>query len=1099
MTNVVNGTNGNDVLNASGTFDSVYGGAGNDTLVSAGNGLSYLFGGQGADVFKVTNLGQTDVFAETYFSDFNRSEGDKIDLSDFKNISSVQDIFVIADLSPKFYILDDNNLTFSYQSLQNSDFIFYTPPSLSIQANSPASLAEGDSGSTSFTFTVTRDGTTNGVSTVNWSVQGSNHAAGNVAASDFQGNALPSGTLTFAAGETSKIITVQVAGDSAVELNEGFQVVLSNLTGGGSIATASAQATILNDDTLPTLSIAAPAVAEQAEGDAASTGFTFTVTREGNVNIASSVNWSVQGGTANAADFAGGALPSGSLSFAIGETSKTITIDVAGDTRFEGNESFEVVLSDAGDATIATASAQAIILNDDALPSLSIAVDGAGTVTEGNAGTSGLSFTITRAGDLNIAGSVDWAVQGGTANAADFAGGILASGSVSFAEGEASKVITIDAAGDLLHEADETFSVSLSNAVNGTITTASAQGVIVNDDPLPSLSISTQGPSSRAEGNTGATAFTFAVTRSGDTSGASSVNWAVGGAAVAAADFVGGVFASGSLAFAAGESTKEITVLVAGDTQVEANEQFEVRLSNAQGAILQTDVALATILNDDVAPPPPVLGRNINGTERAETLRGTTGNDTILGFAGNDIIYARAGDDSVDGGTGNDLIYGEDGNDLLIGGAGNDTIHGGNQDDTIEGGDGDDLLLGSRGSTVISGGLGNDIIRGGDADDTIDGGDGNDIIFAGRGNDQVTGGAGNDLIYGQDGDDLLRGGTGNDTINGGLHDDTIEGGDGDDRLYGSRGSTVMFGGTGNDLIRGGDANDTIEGGDGNDNIAGGHGDDSILGGIDNDTINGGDANDTIDGGEGNDVISGGFGKDLLFGGTGNDTISGSLDEDTIYGGEGNDLIISSSGDDFIFGGTGNDTISGSFGDDYLEGNEDNDLIRASNGNDQLIGGTGNDSLYGDNGNDTVIGGDGNDSLFGSNEHDLLIGGEGNDSLSGGAGNDRLIGGGGRDALSGSSGADIFVWQNISDTSTNASLRDTIIDFRVSDGDRIDLSALGHLMFAGKNFAVGGVASVTSVASSGQTIIGIDIDGDRIADGSIALNGTHNLTGDHFLF
>ena len=86
--------------------------------------------------------------------------------------------------------------------------------------------------------------------------------------------------------------------------------------------------------TSPTLSIAA-ASASLNEGNSGNTAFTFTVTRSGNTTGASSAGYAVTGSGANpatAADFAGGAFPTGTVSFAAGETSKTITVNVAGDT-----------------------------------------------------------------------------------------------------------------------------------------------------------------------------------------------------------------------------------------------------------------------------------------------------------------------------------------------------------------------------------------------------------------------------------------------------------------------------------------------------------------------------------------------------------------------------------------------------------------------------------------------------------------------------------------------------------------------------------------------------------------------------------------------
>ena len=83
------------------------------------------------------------------------------------------------------------------------------------------------------------------------------------------------------------------------------------------------------------------------EGNSGTTPFTFTVTRSGSTAGTSSVSYAVSGGTADAADF-GGTLPSGTVSFAAGETSKTVTLNVSGDTTVEPDESFDVVLSSAG-------------------------------------------------------------------------------------------------------------------------------------------------------------------------------------------------------------------------------------------------------------------------------------------------------------------------------------------------------------------------------------------------------------------------------------------------------------------------------------------------------------------------------------------------------------------------------------------------------------------------------------------------------------------------------------------------------------------------------------------------------------------------------
>jgi hypothetical protein len=118
--------------------------------------------------------------------------------------------------------------------------------------------------------------------------------------------------------------------------------------------------------TLPVVSISSAQAA--TEGDSGTTVFVFAVTRTGAITGASSVAWAVAGtgaNPANAADFVGGALPSGAVLFAAGETSKTITVNVAGDTGVESNENFLVTLSTPSGCTIGTATSQGAITNDD--------------------------------------------------------------------------------------------------------------------------------------------------------------------------------------------------------------------------------------------------------------------------------------------------------------------------------------------------------------------------------------------------------------------------------------------------------------------------------------------------------------------------------------------------------------------------------------------------------------------------------------------------------------------------------------------------------------------------------------------------------------
>ncbi len=229
------------------------------------------------------------------------------------------------------------------------------------------------------------------------------------------------------------------------------------------------------------------------EGNSGPKPFTFTVTRTGYLNNPSSVSWAVTGSganPANAADFSGGAFPSGTVNFPAGSSaSQTITVNVNGDTDFEPDEGFTVTLSNPVNANITTATASGTILNDDAEPVPNVAISGSPALNEGNSGPKPFTFTVTRTGYLNNPSSVSWAVTGSganPANAADFSGGAFPSGTVNFPAGSsASQTITVNVNGDTDFEPDEGFTVTLSNPVNANITTATASGTILNDDAEP--------------------------------------------------------------------------------------------------------------------------------------------------------------------------------------------------------------------------------------------------------------------------------------------------------------------------------------------------------------------------------------------------------------------------------------------------------------------------------------------------------------------------------------------------------------------------------------------------------------------------------------
>ena len=423
-------------------------------------------------------------------------------------------------------------------------------------------------------------------------------------AADF-GTSFPTGTVNFAAGETSKTVTINVKGETLFELDETFAVTLNTAIGGVLGQIASATGTILNDDTAITIS-ANDAIQAEGTGNTP-TPFSFTITRLGNLNLVSSVKFTAaangSGTTAAAAsDFVGGKFLSGGVNFASGEATKVITFPVIADTTLEGNESFKVTLSSPTGASLhTTALATTTIRNDDA--SLSITATST-TKAEGQTGSTPFTFTVTRTGDVTGIATATYTITRAAkdgANAADF-GGSFPTGTIEFAATQTTKVVTINVTGDNLAEANESFTVTLANASNAILGTTSPNGTINNDDTSYSIATQSATSANKKEGNTGNTTFTFVVSRIG-VAIAGSVQFAVIGSgdnSADAADFTNGVFPASTLNFTAGQTSQTVTINVRADKSLEANETFKIRLLNpSSGITILIGEAMGMIGNDD--------------------------------------------------------------------------------------------------------------------------------------------------------------------------------------------------------------------------------------------------------------------------------------------------------------------------------------------------------------------------------------------------------------------------------------------------------------------------------------------------------------------
>ncbi|WP_162560690.1 Calx-beta domain-containing protein [Methylobacterium durans] len=244
---------------------------------------------------------------------------------------------------------------------------------------------------------------------------------------------------------------------------------------------------------LPVISISDSSV---TEGNSGTLPASFKVSLTAASNEPITVAYSSLNGSATAgSDYT---ATSGTLTFAPGETTKTISVPVIDDTLVESSETFQVRLSSATKATIGQAIGTGTILNDDAAPppSPSISVSDV-SLQEGSGGTTNAVFTLTLSASSAAKVTVGYQTQDGTALVgSDYT---ATSGTLTFNPGETVKTVVVPVTGDVQTEASETFKLNLLQPTGATLAKAQGTATIVDDDaPRPTLSVA---DISVAEGN----------------------------------------------------------------------------------------------------------------------------------------------------------------------------------------------------------------------------------------------------------------------------------------------------------------------------------------------------------------------------------------------------------------------------------------------------------------------------------------------------------------------------------------------------------------------------------------------------------------------
>jgi hypothetical protein len=413
------------------------------------------------------------------------------------------------------------------------------------------------------------------------------------------------GTLTFAPGETNKTIEVAIIGDSIDEANESFNIELSNpnrVTLGNAIG----RVNILDNDSPPQISIDNLEVVEGADSTTANR---FTVTLSSPSSLPVTVDYStIDGGAVEGSDYQS---VRGKLTFAPGETSKTIELPVLDDSIDEERETLTLQLTNPVNATVASQTGgTATIVDNDSEPELTV---GDFTLTEGDGGTTNASFTVTLSAPSSKEISIDYATADGSATAGtDYT---AVSGTLNFAPGETSKTIEVTVLSDVIEELDEAFSVQISNPHNATIARTTGTATIIDDDEPPSATID---DITAAESNEGTTEAVFTVTLSAPSNKEISIDYATAnGTATAGTDYTA---VSGKLTFAPGETSKTISVVVLGDNLDEVDEAFTLNFSNAANVVLSQTRVTGTIVDDNAAPVIAISDTSIiEGDDSAKT------------------------------------------------------------------------------------------------------------------------------------------------------------------------------------------------------------------------------------------------------------------------------------------------------------------------------------------------------------------------------------------------------------------------------------------------------------------------------------------------
>ncbi len=484
------------------------------------------------------------------------------------------------------------------------------PQTVNISIQPSVEITEGNSGSTVLEYTVTLSSATDNEVKVDF-------ATGDISATagiDYVNN---SGSLTFAAGETSQNIAIEILAEQCFEDDEIFSVSLSNASSNAQIVSSTSEISILNDDARIQVSLSD---AITNEGDTNTSVLSFAVDLDRPSCYDTSVNYSTSDVSAEQpTDYT---QTSGFLLIPAGERTSIIDVAIIGDTTFESDETFSISLSNPSHhALLDSESAFGTILNDD-LPNLVIIP---AEIAEGDNQTSTMIFLVSvEESQQQVSFSYSTFDMTALVSDSDY---LFTSGDIIIPAGETSAEIAVGIIGDNIHEPNEEFGLNINNIVGATYDVPNVIGTIINDDEdttsqNPQLTIPPQSVVEGADGELKDMVFTVSLDQP-ITDDLKIAYEFIADSALPTTDYIA---SNGQIEIPAGELTATITVQIVGDDLIEANRKFFLVFERPPESIELLDKQVtARIIDDDFQVEPPIF-LDVNN---ASIIEGDSGTQTL--------------------------------------------------------------------------------------------------------------------------------------------------------------------------------------------------------------------------------------------------------------------------------------------------------------------------------------------------------------------------------------------------------------------------------------------------------------------------------------